>query len=58
MPGFPAPIFCVMTATIPLDMTPNMMMKTEIYVFAVPTAPTAWSLTDDSIRVSTMPASM
>ena len=24
-----------MTATIPLEMTPNMMMKTEIYVFAV-----------------------
>ena len=37
---------------------PNMMMKTEIDVFAVPTAPTAWSLTDDSIRVSTMPDSM
>ena len=41
-----------------LEMTPNMMMKTEIYVFAVPTAPTAWSLTDDSIRVSTMPDSL
>ena len=28
------------------------MIKTPIYVFAVPTAPTAWSLTDDNISFS------
>ena len=56
--GIPAPIFCDITATIPDDITPNMMIKTLIYVFAVPTAPTAWSLTDDNISVSTMPESI
>ena len=34
------------------------MIKTPMYVFAVPTAPTAWSLTDDNISVSTMPESI
>ena len=55
IPGLPAPIFCDITAIIPDDITPNIIIKTPIYVFAVPTAPTAWSLTDDSISVSTIP---
>ena len=46
------------TAIIPDDITPNMIIKTPIYVLAVPTAPTAWSLTDDSISVSTIPESI
>ena len=41
IPGLPAPIFCDITAIIPDDITPNMIIKTPIYVFAVPTAPTA-----------------
>jgi hypothetical protein len=56
--GLPAPIFCDITAIIPDDITPNIIIKTPIYVLAVPTAPTAWSLTDDSISVSTIPESI
>ncbi len=35
-----------------------MMIKIPIYVFAVPTAPTALSPTVESMIVSTMPASI
>ena len=40
----------------PDDTTWNMMIKMPMYVFAVPTAPTALSPTVESMIVSTIPA--
>ena len=56
--GLLAPIYCVITANIPVDIIENIIINILKYVLAVPTAPTALSFRLLNIRVSTIPANI